>query len=356
MKRTSLIKKRSKKSGLPPGTLVHIGDTVSDDVEVYLVVYNEEMVEEKEIKDLGELVYPINPSLVHWIHVDGIHRIDIVEKIGATFHLHPLLLEDILNTDQRPKYEEYDNHLFIVLKVLQYRPEEEGLVSEQLCVILGSNYVISFHERKSGVLNAIRSRIINGKGRVRKMGADYLVYGIIDTVVDNYFSINETIGEHIESLDDVLLIRAETSTLQLLHKLKQDILLLRRNIWPLREVLNSMQKNDLSFFSEQTELYLRDVSDHTIHILDTIESFRDMLASMLDMYLSSVSNRMNEVMKVLTVIATIFIPLTFIAGVYGMNFKYMPELEWPWGYFAILGVMGLCGVLMLVYFWKKKWL
>ena len=293
---------------------------------------------------------------VTWINIDGLHSIETIEKIGKHFELHPLILEDILNTGQRPKCEDYEKCLFMVLKMLRYNDEDNSVRSEQVSLVLGQNFVISFQEAVGDVFEQVRDRIRNAKGRIRKMAADYLAYTLIDSIVDNYFLILERIGEQIESMEEELIAKPSDKTVRMIHSLKRELIFLRKSVWPLRELINSLQKTESSLITDSTEPYLRDVYDHTIQVIDTIESFRDMVSGMLDIYLSSISNQMNAVMKVLTIIATIFIPLTFIAGIYGMNFKYMPELEWRWGYGLVLLVMIAIAVIMLIYFRRKKWL
>jgi magnesium transporter len=350
------IRKRSKKVGLPPGTLVSLGEEKAEKIGISLIDYDEANFEEKEIKGVEECFPFKNKPTVTWINIDGIHDIEIIEKIGKHFDLHPLTLENILNTEQRPKIEDFDDYIFIALKMLYHDEKEGEIQTEQVSLILGSNFVISFQEREGDVFNPVRERIRTGKGRIRKMGADYLAYALIDTIVDNYFIIPEKLGERIESIEEELVANPTPETLQAIHTLKRKLIFLRKSLWPLREVISGLQRTESTLIHESTDIYLRDVYDHTIQVIDTIETSRDILSGMLDIYLSSISNRMNQVMKVLTIIATIFIPLTFIAGIYGMNFVYMPELGSPWGYPVVLLVMAGIGILMLVYFKRKKWL
>jgi magnesium transporter len=287
--------------------------------------------------------------------VDGIHEAETIEKMGQMFSLHPLLLEDIMNTDQRPKMESYDDYLFIVLKTLFYDEKEKSTITEQISIVLGANYVLSFQERESNVFYPVTERLKNSKGKIKKMGADYLVYSLIDVIIDNYFIILEKLGERVDDLEVQLVTSPKTETLKSIQSLKREMIFLRRSVWPLREVISSMERGESTLIQSSTYVYLRDIYDHTIQAIDTIETYRDMLSGMLDIYLSSVSNKLNEVMKVLTVIATIFIPLTFIVGVYGMNFEHMPELKWRWGYPSIWLLMISIGVFMAFYFRKKKW-
>jgi len=288
--------------------------------------------------------------------VDGIHQVEVLELLGECFGLHPLVLEDILNTDQRPKMEDFSEYIFVVLKTFSYNDQSDEVEPEQISLILGPSLVLSFQERAGDVFDPIRERIRNGKGRIRRMGADYLAYALLDSIVDHYFIVLEQVGEDVEFLEEELVTNPTPETLQTIHNLKREMIFLRKSVWPLREVIGALERGESSLIKESTGIYLRDVYDHTIQVIDTIETFRDMISGMLDIYLSSVSNRMNEVMKVLTIIATIFIPLTLVAGIYGMNFQYMPELGWRWGYPIVWLVMLVIGAVMLVYFRRKKWL
>jgi magnesium transporter len=350
------IKKRSEKTGLPPGTLIHVGERKTEEVRITYIDYDELNFQEKQVLDISECFQFKTTPTVTWINIDGIHQIDIIEKLGQQFELHPLILEDILNTGQRPKFEDFEKCIFVVLKMLSYDDQKQRTCSEQVSLVLGTNFVISFQEKVGDVFEPIRDRIRNAKSRVRKMGPDYLAYSLLDAVVDNYFVILEKLGEKVESMEEELVAEPTEETLRQIHSLKREMIFLRKSVWPLRELINGLQKSEFLLIKESTQVYLRDVYDHTIQIIDTIESLRDTVSGMLDVYLSSLSNRMNAVMKVLTIIATIFIPLTFIAGIYGMNFKYMPELEWRWGYGIVVLVMAVVAVSMLLYFRRKKWL
>ena len=351
-----LIKKRSEKAGLPPGSLVHIGEEKTQESKITIMDYDETHFQEKEIKTIEECFAFRDMPTVTWINVDGLHQVEILEKLGEYYGFHPLMLEDILNTDQRPKMEDYGKYIYVVLKMLSYLDHSNEIVTEQISLILGPNFVISFQEQKETVFNPIRERIRNDKGRIRKMGSDYLAYSLLDLIVDNYFIIMEKLGEKIEILEEELVTQPTPETLQIIHHLKRETIFLRKAVWPLREVVSGLERGESSLMKESIRIYLRDVYDHTIQVIDTIETFRDIVSGMLDIYLSSVSNRLNSVMKVLTIIATIFMPLTFIAGIYGMNFKYMPELEWRWGYLMFWLMMIGIGAFMLIYFKKKRWL
>jgi magnesium transporter len=356
IKRPKLVKRHSKKAGLPPGTLVHVGEKKVESVRVTYLDYDEQNVEEKRVSTIEEC-FPFKATpTVTWINIDGLHDIEMMEKLGKEFGLHPLILEDVLNTGQRPKFEDFDKHLFVVLKMLGYNEELQVVESEQVSLIVGENFVISFQERIGDVFEQIRERIRNAKGRIRKARADYLAYALIDAIVDSYFAVLERISEKIEFTEEELVGDPTEKTLQQIHAMKREMISLRKSVWPLREAVSGLQRSESSIIRETTGIYLRDVYDHTIQIIDTIESFRDMVSGMLDIYLSSISNRMNAVMKVLTIIATIFIPLTFVAGIYGMNFEHMPELKWKWGYAAVCGVMVCTAVVMLICFRRKKWL
>ncbi len=348
-------KKRSAKSGLPPGALVHIGERHAERAKILLCEYDESRYEEKAINNLEGLKTPGDLQTVTWVHIDGLQDVHLLERMGACFGLHPLILEDILNTDQRPKLEDRGDYLYVVLKRF-HRAGNGVLVSEQVSIVLGSNYMISLQEQEGDLLDPIRERLRNDRGRLRRGGPDRLAHAILDGIVDGYFTILDHFGDEIEILEEELMGRPTSATLRAIQILRGKMILLRKSVWPLREVIGSLGRSDSPLIRESSLLYFRDISDHTVQVIDTIETYRDLLSGMLDIYLSSISNRMNEIMKVLTVIATVFMPLTFLAGVYGMNFKYMPELEWPWSYFVLWGVMIAVAAIMLLFFRRKKWL
>jgi magnesium transporter len=352
-----LVNKRSKKAGLPPGSVVHVGERKAESVRITLIDYDEANYKQQDITEIEQCFALKATPTVTWINIDGVHDTGLIEKVGNHFGLHHLVQEDIVSTGQRPKFEDYEDYLFVVFRMLTYDRKKRAIDSEQVSLVLGKNFVISFQEWVGDVFEQVRERIKSAKGRIRKMGCDYLVYSLIDATVDNYFSVLERMGERIEVLEEKLVAEPDEKTLNEIHDLKSEMLYLRKSVWPLREVVNGLEKSESDLISKGTNIYFRDVYDHTIQIIDTIESLRDMVSGMLDIYLSSLSNRMNAVMKVLTIIATIFIPLSFFAGVYGMNFKYMPELEWKWAYpvgfwvFIIIVVFS-----MLLFFRHKKWL
>jgi len=340
-----VIKKRSEKSGQPPGTLVHVGEQKIAKTKIALIDYDETHFEEKEVNAVEECFPFIYKPTVTWINIDGLHQVPIIKTTGKRFIIHPLVLEDILNTGQRPKVEYFEEYIFVVLKMIIYDEKEHEAKTEQISFLIGSNFVVSFQEMGGDVFNPIRERIRSSKGSIRKMGADYLAYTLLDAVVDNYLMIIEQLGEEIEDMEDELLSEPTSKTLQEIYRLQRDLIFLRKSVLPLRNVIESMDRGGSPLIKESTGIYLRDVQDHTIQVIDNIETYQNIVSSMLDTYLSSMSSRTNEVMKVLTIIATIFIPLTFIAGIYGMNFNHdaspwnMPELNWGFGYISVVGVM-----------------
>lgn len=347
--------KRSIKAGMPPGALVHVGEARETRVAMRLIGYDPERVLDKTVERVEEVTPLRGGGGVLWLDLVGLHDPLLLERLGQSFALHPLLVEDVLNTEQRPKLEDYDDYLFVVLKRLRYDRSAGQVVHEQISLVLGNGFVLSFQESQSNLFDPVRQRIHAAKGRLRGQGPDALLHALLDAVVDEYFGLLERLGEETERLEGQILDKPSPVSMRTLHRLKRELMAVRRSVWPLREVIGGLERIDSPLLKPGLKVYLRDVYDHTVHIIDTVESYRDMLAGMLDVYLSALSNRMNEVMKVLTVIATLFIPLTFITGLYGMNFKYMPELAWHWGYFAVLGVMAALVLGMLVYFKRKRW-
>lgn len=350
------LRKSSEKTGQTPGTAVYIGEARSESVSLEQMIYDGTSIEHLEAHAIDLVQAPRDTSKMLWINVDGVHDVDLVQKIGTLFKLHPLAIEDIAHTGQRPKIEEYENHIFLVLRMLQWNDAEDQISEEQVSLAIGPSWVVSFQERDGDVFNPVRNRLKTNRGRIRKLGADYLAYALMDAVVDHYFVILETLGDRIESLSESMAEHPAKQDLATIRHLKRELLFMRKSVWPLREVLSSLQRDSGLLIQETTVPYLRDVYDHTIQIIDTVETYRDMVSGLMDLYLSGISNRMNEVMKVLTIIATIFIPLSFVAGVYGMNFVHMPELQWRYGYVMALGVMALVAGGMLFYFKRRKWL
>ena len=353
---TKLTKQHSKKAGLPPGTLVYVGETRVGKATISVIDYSEAEFNERLVEKPSDCREYLTDGSVTWINVTGLHETDLLEKTGDAFSIHPLVLEDILNTGQRPKLQDHGDYLFITLKMLYSGRDNAKILAEQVSLILGRNFVLTFQEVEGDVFDIIRNRIRTAKGRIRKMGCDYLAYSLLDAIVDNYFFVLEDLGYKIESLQDEVIERAEPESLQNIHSLKRDMVFMRKNLWPLRELVGGLDKSESDLVSEGLRPYLRDVYEHTIQVIDSVEMLRDLLSSSLDTYITMVSNRMNEVMKVLTLIATIFIPLTFIAGIYGMNFENMPELEWRFGYAGVWVVMLLVVLGMILFFRRKRWI
>ena len=348
--------KMSSKAGSAPGTLVHIGEQRIETARLSLMIYGPDTMEERQLDTLEEGLSFCGGTELTWLNIDGIHDTELIGRLGQHFGIHPLTQEDILNTSHRPKFEEFEHYAYIVLKMLRYDSDDRRVLTEQVSLILTQKVLISFQESPGDVFESVRERLRKGRGRIRKAGCDYLAYALIDAIVDQYFVILEQIGIQIEGIENETLTNPQEAVLKRIHEMKRKILYLRKQIWPLREVVGNMAKEEPAQIQNETMIFLRDVHDHTVHIIETIEAQRDILAGLLDLYMTGISNRMNEVMKVLTIMATIFIPITFIAGVYGMNFKYMPELEWHWGYVLIWGVMIAVVITMVLYFKKKKWL
>jgi len=346
----------TKKVGMSPGTLVYIGASRMEKTRISILEYDKDHLIERHFANVDELMNHEISLAMAWINVCGIHAVDVIAALGMHFGIHPLIQEDIVNTNQRPKFEEHQEYVYIVLKMLFYAGETHGVEMQQVSFILGQNYMITFQETDSGIFSAVESRIRSAQGKIRAMGTDYLAYSLIDAIVDNYYSVLEYLGDKIEELEDNVVFRPHSGIVKEIHMLKNEMLFIRKSVWPLREVINAVQRGDSTIFKDETELYIRDVYDHTVQVIDTIEMYRDMVSGLLDIYLSSISNRLNEVMKVLTIISTIFIPLNFIAGVYGMNFKYMPELELEWGYPAILTLMATVAMVMLYFFRRRNWI
>ena len=351
-----MFKRRSKKSGLPPGSLVHVGEKKMEKTRITVIDYDQDNFVEKQAVSVEECLPFRKTSTITWINVDGVHEPEVIQHLGECYGIHPLILEDIMTTSQRPKLEDLGDYLFLVVRMMTNHRGRDEEKFEQVSLVVGSNFVLSFQEDVGDVFDQVRDRIRKGKGQMRSQGPDYLAYALLDAVVDGYYGELERVGDEIEVLEDEILKDPKPATLQQVHRLKRDMIFLRKSIWPLREVIGRLEGRESPLIKESTALFLKDVYDHAVQVIDTVETFRDMLSGMLDTYLSSASHRMNEIMKVLTIIATIFIPLTFIVGIYGMNFKFMPELEWRWGYLVIWAIIAVVAVIMLFYFKRKKWL
>jgi magnesium transporter len=375
-----MARRRSKKPGLPPGTLVAPSDAYVPE-RMHVIRYTADALDEHDVRSLAELPQaadaqaptginqaptwpsqaPTWPSqaptwlsqAITWINIDGIGNVDMIRDVGQAYDLHPLALEDALHVAQRPKVEDYDTHLFAVIRMLHLGAQVE---TEQVGIFLTKNAVITIQERPGDCLDPVRQRLRKSTGLIRKQPPDYLMYAILDAVIDHYFPFLEQIGEVIEHLEDAVVEQPAHRTLTRIHDVKRNLLGARRAIWPLRDAINTLVRDETPLVHKPTRLYLRDCYDHTVQVLDIIETDRELAAGLMDVYLSSVSNKMNEVMKILTIIATIFIPLTFLAGVYGMNFHYMPELRWPWSYPIVWAIMLILAITMLILFRRKGWL
>ena len=353
MKR-SFIPRLHKKAGLPPGSLIFTGEQMLEKVTAAEFRYNSDHYEETE-PDVSTLVAEHSKKHVYWLNITGLHDVGIIEKIGKAFGFHMLMLEDILHTDQRPKLEELKNGLFMVLRMATVIPESHVIQWEQVSLILQDNCVLTFQEYPRDVFESVRQRIREHRGQIRDHGSDYLAYALIDAIVDHYFVALEVLGERLESLEDRVIIETDPELSHAIYQLKRDLIFIRKAVWPLREMIGSLERFELKFKPE-TLPFLRDLYDHTVQVIETVESYRDVLIGLRDTFLNTVSNRMNAVMQVLTIIATIFIPLTFIAGIYGMNFEWMPELKLRWAYPTVWAVMLCLAGLMLYLFKRKRWL
>jgi magnesium transporter len=349
-------RRRVKPAGAAPGTVVYIGEARSEPVHISHIQYDSQAASAPKTVAASEVRRPSDVSGVSWFTIDGVHDTAALQVIGDNYSLHPLVLEDIANTRQRPKIEDFDNYIFIAMKMITYNAEVRKLRAEHVSIIFGKGYVLAFLEDEGDVFEPVRQRVNAGKGRIRKLGADYLAYALMDAVVDNYFTVLESLGEEIEALEEEVVQSPSSSTLAHVHRLKRELIFLRRAVWPMRETVNSLLRDESDLVTAETRVFLRDLYDHTVHVIDTVETLRDIVGGMLEVYLSSVSNKLNQVMKVLTVMSSIFIPLTFVVGVYGMNFQYMPELQWHYGYPVVMGGLAIVAVVLLVIFKRRDWL
>ena len=355
-KKNKRTQEAQKHVGQIPGTLVYTGKKSDKEFHVECFDYTKKSVEESALINIEDAVNYKDTDSVTWINVDGLKHTDEIANIGQQYDLHPLVLEDIVNTSQRPKIDEYENYLFVVLKMLYY-DKNENIIIEQVSFVLGKNYVITFQESEGDVFDIIRERLRFAKGRIRGLKSDYLMYALMDAIVDNYFNIIEVLGNKIEDFETELFAGQARENINVeVQQLKREILKVRRAIFPLREIINRIEKGEHLLIYKRTITYYRDIYDHLIQVSENIDIYREMIWSLMDMYMTTISNRMNEVMKVLTIMSSIFIPLTFLAGIYGMNFEYIPELGYKHGYFVLLGVMLILFILLLVFFKRKKWL
>ncbi|MBU0682018.1 MAG: magnesium/cobalt transporter CorA [Proteobacteria bacterium] len=355
------LKQRSQKASLPPGSAVYVGKERAHVVEVRILDYDRDTYLDSSELNLDEVKRLHDSSTTTWLNIDGLHEVSVVEDIGKMFGLHPLTIEDIVNATQRPKVDIFDDYVYLVVKMPFYDEEEKTVEMEQVSFVLMEHILITFQEKKGDVFDGVRKRVSTNKGRIRKMGGDYLTYALLDAIIDGYFGVLERVGEYVETLELELVVDPRPATLHKIHELKREMILLRKSVWPLREVVSSLQRDEIPFVTDSVAPFFKDLYDHVIQVLDIVETFRDIVSGMLDIYLSSISNKMNEVMKVLTIFAAIFIPLTLVAGIYGMNFNpekspyNMPELNWVYGYPFALGLMVVVAGAMLYYFKKKKW-
>ena len=354
--RTAKRLSNAAKIGMAPGALIHLGERKTEQAAITLIEYGPGEIVETQFSSLADSRAYQSRLPVLWLNVHGLHEPEVMAEIGRRFNLHPLVLEDILNTDQRPKVDDYGDYLFMVARFFEIETESGQTGSDQVSIILGMNFVLTFQERPSGRFDPVRERLRQNRGQIRKLGADYLAYSLLDAIVDRYFTILENIGERTEELEDVMLEHPRPGALQMVHQLKRETLNLRRSIWPLREVINSLTRADDRFFRPETRPYLRDIYDHTVHAIESLEANRDVIAGMLDIYLSSVSNRVNQEVRALTVVAIIFMPATLISGIFGMNFKVMPPLDWPDGFMMALGLMAIVASTLSFIFWRRRWL
>jgi len=347
-------KLRSQKTGLAPGALVHVGEQKIEHSVITLIEYDAAELKEMCFTSIAESRAHQAGGGVLWLNVYGLHEPEVMAEVGRRFKLHPLVLEDILNTDQRPKVDDYGDYLFLVARFFEYNKETFSVNSDQVSIVLGKNFVLTFQERPSGSFDPIRERLRGDKGQIRKLGADYLAYELLDSLVDRYFVVLEQITERTEELEDTLLQKATPELLKIIHQFKRETLNLRRAVWPLREVINTLTRADPRFFQPATQPYLRDVYDHTVHVIESLEAIRDLLAGMLDIYLSSISNRLNAEVRILTMVTTMFLPAALIAGIFGMNFRHMPLLESLDGFSIALSMMGGIALVMAAIFWRRR--
>lgn len=342
---------------MPAGTLMHIGDRKVNDALISVIQYAGDHFVEKRLDSFSQFSQePFNPQMVTWINVDGLHDLELLQQVGEKFGIHTLVLEDILNTDQRPKFEDHGHFLFFSMKMFLLDPKKQSVSWEQVSVLVGKGFVVTFQEAPGDLFEPVRERIRHGKGRIRKMKSDYLAYVLLDALVDQFFIIQESIGDQLDVIEAKVFENPDKAIANRIHDMKRQLLHIRRAVWPLRELTSTFEKSESVLIDQGTRIFIRDVYDHCIQIIDNIEVSREITAGLMDGYHTSISNRTNQVMKVLTIVATLFIPLTFIVGVYGMNFEYMPELAWPWAYPAVMGLMFLLFLVMIWYFRKKDWL
>jgi len=346
----------SEKAGMLPGALVHIGERKVENIRITIIDYDEKTFQERVVENIDECLAFKETPTVSWINIDGLHEVEVIEKIGQCYDFHPLILEDIVTVGQRPKCDEYEDYIYIVMPMLTYNWRTESIESEQISMILGRNFLISFQEKPGDIFDRIRERIRTAKGRIRKMPSDYLAYSLVDAIVDNYFVILERLNENVEDLEDKLVGEPDKTVARKILDLNRQLMYVRKSVWPIRELVSKLDRSETKLISKHTRPYLKDVYDHTIQVIESVQSLRDIMSVVLEAYVTSISNRLNAIMKVLAVIATIFMPLSFVASYYGMNFKEMPEFQLKYGYIIALGIMAVSTIIMLYYFKKKKWM
>lgn len=347
---------RASGTNAPPGTVQYVGRPRTEEPKIQLIEFNEAEADAYTLERPEQIKEFLLTEKIKWIQISGVHDIELIAKLGEIFGINQLELEDLSNTTQRPRMEERTHYIFMVFKALILNPEDKDVVIEQVSLILGENYVLSFHETESGLFDSLRTRILSGKGRVRKMKSDYLAFALADIMIDQYFNVLEDIGNTVENIESELIMNPGSANQESIYRMKRRLVYVGRTIWPVRELVNEMERSDHGLIHEESRIYFRNIYDHTVQIIETLDSLRDLTSSMMDLYLSSVSLKLNEIMKVLTIFSALFIPLTFFAGVYGMNFKYFPELELKWGYPLFWLVCITATIVMLFYFKRKKWL
>jgi magnesium transporter len=347
---------KKKHVGLPPGSVVFVGEEKTEPIQFSVIDYTADHIDEGTLQKVDEVLPFRDSATTTWINVSGVHDEEVIRTIGAHFGLHPLIQEDIVHTGQRPKLETYDDHVYIVSKMLYHDDEKDQLRAEHVSFVLGGSYILSFQEDPGDVFEPVRERLRKGRSRIRTAGTDYLAYALLDVIVDHYFVILEELGERTEAIEEEVLDNPQPETQEHINDLRRDLIFMRRMTWPVRELLSQLERLESPLWTEDTRPFIRDTYDHAVQVLDLVESLRDVVGGLTDLYMTSISNRMNEIMKVLTIIGTIFIPLTFVAGVYGMNFEYMPELTIWYAYPVVMAGMAVLAVGLLLYFRRKEWI
>jgi len=353
---SSSTRNQSQKGGLPPGHLIHIGSKSSSDNKITVLDFSSDDVHQKDISSIDEIFTMEDKNSIKWVNIEGLSNVEQVKKIGDHFNIHELVLEDILNTNQRPKAEFHEHYIYIVLKRCEFEHKPFVIDYEQISILILNNYIFTFKEKPDNQFNPLISQLKSNKGILKSKTTDFIAYLILDTIIDEYFNLQEPLEDSLENIDNVLLKNPSTETLQSIQGIKRELIYVHKTVMSLREVINSLQNRDFTLINDKTRVYLHDLADHITRVNEAVDSYRDIISGMLNIYLSSVNNRMNEVMKVLTIFSTIFIPLTFFAGIYGMNFKFMPELEWKWGYYVMWGIFIIIPIILLTFFKRKKWL